>query len=436
MPRAVFVSMSGFRVREREMLALGMTLPGFAERSQAVAALPPLGLLTLGALTPAHWDVSLYECAGDVDLAAAEVLGRSPDIVAISTLTASSLDAYALADRVRAEGVPVVIGGLHVTALPGEAALHADAVVVGEGELVWPEVLGDAEAGRLAPRYQADRPFDLRCSPVPRFDLLRRDTRPRYTIQTARGCPLACEFCSSARALGPYRVKPAERVRAELDALVERTGARYIELADDNSFLARREAKETLAALAAVGVRYFTEADWRLGERHELLAALPESGCVQVLVGVEGLAPRHSGMGAKAAPLGRIEEAIGRIQDAGVAVLACFVVGADGETWESIGALGEYLEAAPFADVQLTLQTPFPGTALHARLAREGRLLPDRDWSSFTLFDVTHRPDILEPEELERAFRELLGRVFGVGPTQRRAAIRQSIWRRGRTCAD
>lgn len=145
---------------------------------------------------------------------------------------------------------------------------------------------------------------------------------------------------------------------------------------------------------------------------------------------LESLVHAHRGMGAKRTPLSRMIEAVEAIQSAGVAVIGCFIAGSDGETRGSLERLGRFLEADPCADVQVTLQTPFPGTALRRRLERAGRLLPDRDWSHFTLFDVTFRPDHMEPAELQSAFDELLAAVFGPEQARRRREIRRSIWQR------
>ena len=135
---------------------------------------------------------------------------------------------------------------------------------------------------------------------------------------------------------------------------------------------------------ASPGARWFTEADWRTGERPDVLAHLSEAGCVQLLVGIESLVFRYTGMGAKQADCGMMD-AVVAIQEAGVAVNGCFIIGADGETPASIDRLVEFILDSPLAEVQFTLQTPFPGTALYHRLRRTGRLLPDRDWSHYTL---------------------------------------------------
>lgn len=412
------------------MLGLGMSLPGLQQRAGAIAGLPALGLLTLAALTPANWTQSYHEAVRVDDALVQSVIRHRPALVAISALTASIMDAYALARMLRREGIRVVLGGLHVTACPEEAAAHADAVVVGEGEPHWATLLDDARTGRLRARYEGGGFFDLSRAPMPRFDLLGDRERPRFTVQTARGCPLACEFCGASRLLGPFREKPLALIEAELAAIAAISRRPQVELADDNTFAGRRDAGALLSVLGRSGARYFTECDWRVGERHEVLRQLAASGCAQVLVGVESLRPRYTGMGAKRAPMPRVLEALSAVQEAGVPVIGCFVVGADGETLESMQELGDFLVDAPFADVQLTLQTPFPGTALFKRLSGQGRMLPDRSWESHTLFDVTYRPDVLTPDQLERGFRNLVAMTFAAGPTARRRRIRAEVWER------
>jgi len=432
MPHVCLVGLSGFRVREREMGALGMTLPGLHDRAQAIAALPPLGLLTLAAMTPPHWRVSFREAPAVDEALIHSIVLDKPDVVAISALTASILEAYALADALRKNGIRVILGGLHVTALPDEAKAHADSVVVGDGEATWCELLGDAESGKLRSRYTPSSPFDLREAPVPRLDLLGSSDRPRYTLQTARGCPLACEFCGASRLLGPFREKPVANIEKELEAIKKLRRRPVVELADDNTFAGRRDPDELLKALERSGIRYFTEADWRIGERPEVLSRLAASGCVQVLFGVETMDLRYRGMGAKGAGIQRVMDAAQRIQEAGVAAIGCFVVGADGEDYESLQVLAEFLTDAPLADVQLTLQTPFPGTAIYRRLADANRLLPDRDWSAYTLFDLTYRPDKLSAQALEQGFRNLVRMTFDQTSASRRREIRKQVWgRRG-----
>jgi radical SAM superfamily enzyme YgiQ (UPF0313 family) len=429
MPHVALVPLTGFRLREPELLALGMQLPGLRQRAQAIAQLPALGLLTLAGLNPPHWTCSYHELPRVDEAAVESILATRPALVAVSALTASMNDAYALSALLRRHRVPVVLGGLHATACPEEAQQHVDAVVVGEGEPVWRQVLADVEAGRLQPRYQATKVFDLATAPMPRFDLLGTKRRPRLTLQTQRGCPLACEFCGASRLLGSFREKPVDRLREEIGALRTVDPHPQFELADDNTFAGQRAAGELLDALAEARGRWFTEVDWRLGERPDLLRQLAAAGCVQVLIGIESPEFRFPGMGPKQADLRRIMDAVAAIQEAGVCVIGCFIIGADGETQASLDRLIEFVLASPLADVQITIQTPFPGTPLRRRLKSQGRLLPDRDWSAYTLFDVAYKPDPLSAAELEAGFQRVVQAVFAPWPSARRNEVRESVWR-------
>jgi radical SAM superfamily enzyme YgiQ (UPF0313 family) len=174
-----------------------------------------LGLLTLAGMTAAPHQCEYLEVKDIRDL---DALPGGFDLVAISSLSALIGEAYLLADRYRALGVPVVMGGLHVTALPDEAGQHADAVIVGEGELAWPDVVRDAEKSALKRCYQVRGDFPLADAPMPAYELLDPSKYNRLIVQTSRGCPLRCEFCASSILLTRwYKQKPIEKVLAEID---------------------------------------------------------------------------------------------------------------------------------------------------------------------------------------------------------------------------
>jgi radical SAM superfamily enzyme YgiQ (UPF0313 family) len=428
LPHVSLVSFAGLRVHEERLLSVGLSLPGLTDRANALAQLPGLGLLTLAGMNPPNWTCSYTDETTNVDALVEAVLAESPDLVAVSALTASIEEAYRFSSRIRVHGALVVLGGLHVTACPEEAQRFADAIVVGEGEAVWTQLLADVERGAPQPRYDAKSGLAPAPWSKPRFDLLKRPP-PRYTLQTQRGCPFACEFCGASRLLGSFREKPHELIVEELALIRGMTPRPNLELADDNTFAGDRDPALLFRALADAGARYFTESDWRIGERPEVLRGLAESGCVQVLVGIESAVFRYPGMGKKAVELERMLDAVRAIQEAGVAVNGCFILGADGETNASVDRLIRFLADSPFAELQLTLQTPFPGTRLYDRMKQSGRLIEERGWSHYTLFDVTYHPDQLSVEGLELAFERAAKEIFGQSANDRRNLIRKQVWK-------
>ena len=285
--RIGFIALSGLRLCKPELLELGLSFPAVARRAREIEALPSLGLLTLAGMTPDHVDCEYLEVR-DVD---GENLPADFDAVALSCLSATNKEAYRLADRFRANGTTVLLGGLGPTLQPQESAKHADALIVGEGEPVWPTVVSDLENGTLKPVYnaKAGAPFDFADAPLPRFDLLAPDRYPRFTVQTHRGCPLACEFCASSIRLAPkFKNKPVEKVIAEIRHIKALFPNKpFIEFADDNTFANRHHAKKLMRALAREGVRWFTETDLSVADDDELLGLIRDAGCHQLLIGLE-----------------------------------------------------------------------------------------------------------------------------------------------------
>jgi radical SAM superfamily enzyme YgiQ (UPF0313 family) len=410
-----FIAMSGVRAANPELNAAGLTMPGFVERSKVIASLPSLSLLTLAGLTPDTFEVSYHEIA---DIRA---LDKFPDcdVAAIASFSAQIKDAYELSDRYRTLGVRTVLGGLHVTARPEEAQRHADAIVIGEGELGWPALLRDLATGSLQPVYAADgREFSLAEAPMPRFDLLDVDRYNRITVQTQRGCPWRCDFCAASIRLTPlYKIKPIPKVIAEIHEIKKLWPRPFIEFADDNSFVHRRHSKELLRAVADEGIKWFTESDVGIAEDPELLSLMREAGCAEVLIGLES--PTAGGIDGvelrrnwKRGRFDRYLTAIERIQSHGIAVNGCFVLGLDGDGPEVFDAVADFVAASGQFDVQITVLTPFPGTPLYDRLRDEGRLLEPEAWERCTLFDVNFHPKHMSPDFLQRNLVELGRRLY------------------------
>jgi radical SAM superfamily enzyme YgiQ (UPF0313 family) len=409
------IAMSGVRAANPELNAVGLTMPGFVERSKVIASLPSLSLLTLAGMTPDRIEVSYHDVA---DLRQLDELPQC-DVAAIASFSAQIKDAYELSDRYRTLGVRTVLGGLHVTARPDEAAQHADAIVIGEGEIGWPVLLADLEAGRLKKRYATDgRSFSLTDAPMPRFDLLDMDRYNRITVQTQRGCPWRCEFCAASIRLTPlYKMKPVDKVIAEIREIKRLWPKPFIEFADDNSFVHRRHSKELLRAVAAEGIRWFTESDVSIADDPELLALMREAGCAEVLIGLES--PRAGGLKGvelrrnwKHGRVGHYLEAIERIQSHGIAVNGCFVLGLDGDGSDIFDAVYDFVRASGQFDVQITVLTPFPGTPMYDRLLADGRLLEPDAWERCTMFDVNFRPAQMSPVELQHNLVELGRRLY------------------------
>ena len=423
--RIGLIAMSGIRAQNKELVELGLTLPGFIERSKVIASLPSLSLLTLAGMTPDCFDVEYHEIQ---EYAENGALPDGFDLVAITSLSAQVFEAYKVAAHFRALGVPVVMGGLHVTAAPDEAMKHCDAIVVGEGENVWPKLLDDFSRGDLKPIYQArdHGEFDLAAAPMPRFDLLDPEKYNRITVQTSRGCPHKCEFCASSILLTPrYKLKPVEKVIAEIRAIKAIWPHPFIEFADDNSFVNKEHYKHLMRELAKEDIRWFTESDLAVADDPELLSLMRDAGCEQVLIGLES--PRTSSLAGielaanwKARRRDKYLGAIERIQSHGITVNGCFILGLDGDTPDVFDEVFSFVRESGLYEVQVTLLTPFPGTPLYQRLLDEGRIIDPGNWNLCTLFDHNIIPRGMSLEELRTGFLRLVGDLYSHEETNRR----------------
>ncbi|MBI5868090.1 MAG: B12-binding domain-containing radical SAM protein [candidate division Zixibacteria bacterium] len=425
MKKIGLIAMSGVRAHNEELTQLGLTLPGFVDRNRIIASLPSLSLLTLAALTPDNFDLEYKEIA---DLRQETTLPDDYDLVAISTYSAQVDEAYALADHYRAKKVPVVMGGTHVSALPNEAGRHCTSVLIGEGEPLWPLMLDDFQKGTVKPVYSQTPPgsYDLATAPLPRFDLLDPDKYNRITVQTSRGCPHRCDFCASSILLtDQYKLKPIAKVMAELDAIGQIWDKPFIEFADDNSFVHYDHYKSLLRGMIGRGLRWFTEADINVAKDDELLGLMRDSGCQQVLIGLES--PRKDSLDGielnanwKMKQRDRYLEAIEKIQSYGITVNGCFILGLDGDTQSVFEEVYEFVLESALYEVQITFLTAFPGTPLHDRLTREQRVIKRDAWELCTLFDINFTPKDMTIQELQEGFLWLAKTLYSDDVTKAR----------------
>lgn len=428
--------MSGVRVYNKRLLELGLTLPGFVDRSKVIASLPSLGLLTLAAHTPANWEVIYEELDTYSEAELTAIINRQPDIIAFSALTARINETYALAKRLKEHGIKVVMGGLHVSALPHEAMKFADCVVQGEGEVIWETLLLDYENNQLKPFYSSllnrNYSFHFNSSKIPKYELLDISKYNRLTIQTTRGCPLQCSFCAASRTISSYKKKPISHIRKELDKIFDVWDRPFIELADDNSFVDKTWSKELLTLFSGYRMKWFTETDISVAYDDELLTLLAKSNCAQVLIGFEtSNANGLKGIDRKDWKYRQFDnylKAIDKIQSHGISVNGCFILGFDSDTCHTFKETEQFIHAANLSEVQITLLTPFPGTDLYRQLKRENRLLAANYWDKCTLFDVNFKPRNFSVDELESRFEELMSNVYAVETVkERKNKFRQTL---------
>jgi radical SAM superfamily enzyme YgiQ (UPF0313 family) len=430
-----FLAMSGIRAHDPKLLEMGLTLPGVVERSKVVASLPSLGLLYLAAVTPPEHELHYFEVESE---------GSEPpevytcDLVAISTFSAQIFEAYAIADRLRRTGVHVAMGGLHVSVRPQEAAEHADYVIIGEGENVWPAVVEACKQGTRRGIWKAAEfpSVDVSRLPMPRYDLLADRPYNRFTVQTSRGCPWRCDFCASNVMLQQkYRKRPVPDVIRDIRAIAGLRKRPFLEFADDNTFVDKEWGKELCGQLAPLRLKWFTETDISVADDPELLRLMRHARCRQVLIGLESPEQRAlDGMemktNFKARRWDTYMDAIRRIQDHGITVNGCFILGLVGHTPDIFPQVLDFSMRASLYDVQITVLTPFPGTPLYDRLLREGRLLQPERWDLCTLFDVNYQPKNMTVEQLRQGLYWLTERLYSEECLiRRRRPFFENLWR-------
>jgi radical SAM superfamily enzyme YgiQ (UPF0313 family) len=373
--------------------------------SKVVFRFPYLALTTLAALTPEDVHVRLV----DENVEAID-WNESPDLVGISLMTPLAPRGYEIADAYRKRGTPVVLGGIHATMVPDEARAHADAVVAGEAEHVWPQVVHDAQQGRLQPFYCGESRTPLDHLPVPRRELLQRKAYFFInTVQTTRGCPFDCEFCSVTQFYGhTYRVRPLDEVEREVQALE----GRFIFFVDDNIIGNSTYAKNLFRRLAPYRLKWASQCSITIGHDPELLSLAQRSGCMGLFIGFESLSQQTlKEMGKTFNAVKTYREMIQRIHHHGIGIQGSFIFGNDDDTPAVFDDIVRFTEQSRLDAALFSILTPFPGTRLYHQMHTDGRIL-NRDWSLYDMNHVVFQPRSMSVEQLQAGFEWAYSRLY------------------------
>jgi len=342
---------------------------------------PPLGLLTVAALLPSDWELELVDLAveplGDAQLSSA-------DVVMLTGMLVQRASLHAVLERCRRLGVRTVVGGPYATAMP-EALGDADHLVLGEAEEIVAGLAADLEAGRARRVYREARKPDVRSTPIPRYDLLRQGAYHYLAVQYSRGCPFRCEFCDITTLYGRVpRSKTPEQVIAELEAIQAAGFSGRVMFVDDNFIGPRKEVRALLAELAAWRLRtgasleYFTEASIDLADDPELVDLMTAAGFAVVFIGIETPSEASLKETRKTQNLRRdMLEQVADLRRRGLDVYAGFILGFDHDGPDIFDQMIRFVQAAGIPYAMVGMLTALPGTPLHARLQREGRLRTD-----------------------------------------------------------
>ena len=367
---------------------------------------PPLSLLVLGALTPRRHRVTVTD-----ENVEKLTLADTPDLIGITVKADTAERAWAIARSYRDRGIPVVLGGIHPTACPQDNAPHADAIVVGEAEDLWSRVLQDTEAGVMRDIYQAEHPPDLARTPLPRWELIRdKDYLYTNTLTIGRGCPWGCSFCYSSSPNIPtgYRMKPVANVLREIESL----STRHVMFIDDNFIADPTRARRLLAALKPLGLTWHTAVSADIGRHGGILDLMAESGCRSLYIGFETLSAENlRGSRKRQNQVEEYGRTIVKIHARGIMVNASLVFGFDHDGPEVFDTTQQWLAEQKVETMTGHILTPYPGTALYARLSAEGRII-DHDLTHYNTSRAVFRPAQMSAAELEAGYLRMYRQFY------------------------
>jgi radical SAM superfamily enzyme YgiQ (UPF0313 family) len=370
----------------------------------------PLALPTLAALTPSDVEVVLTdENVEPVDFE------EKVDLVGITGMTCVIPRSYEIADEYRKRGIPVVMGGIHVSMLPEEAIQHCDAVVIGEAEEVWEQVVRDAQKKNLQKFYRAPRFPDLTNAPIPRWDLLKNDKYCYFTIQTGRGCPYDCEFCSVKVFNGrEYRHKRIDEVVKEIEYLQNIDSKKWIFFNDDNILAIPDYARKLFKAIIPFEINvWWCQASLNKLSNDELLDLMYKSGCRVIFVGFESISEKSliSFNKDKINNINRYKEIVDKVHSYGISIFGSFVLGGDYDTKGIFKDTINFIMNTDIAFSMINIMVPLPGTKLNINFNNSNRIL-DEDWHKYNAEFVTFKPNHMSTHELKQGHSLVVKEIY------------------------
>jgi radical SAM superfamily enzyme YgiQ (UPF0313 family) len=385
----------------KKILLVSPAHKGSLHSNIKVLAIPPLSLTMIARYTPDHYDVEIVdEAVEDLDFNA------PADLVGITCMTPLAPRAYEIAKRFRDRGVTVVMGGIHASYMTEEALRYVDVVVAGEAENLWPQFLRDYEQGKHQKIYRATEQPDIENMPAPRRDLLA-DKYFVETVQTGRGCPINCNFCSVTAFNGArYRLRSTDSVMNEINAIK----SKRIFIVDDNivgsGMKYIRRAKDLFDRLEGSGKEWGAQTCLNIVEHDDLMKSARRGGCKALLIGfesldAESLEAMHKPVNLRPATR-NFSDAIKKIHDQGIAIIGCFIFGTDTQDKDVFKRTVDFVLENKIDAVQMTLQTPLPGTALYRQMVAEKRLLLTdypNDWSHYNIVEPVFQMKNMTPQE-------------------------------------
>jgi len=380
---------------------------------------PILGLTLLASHFPKTYEVKVVnEAIEEIDF------NSEVDLVGITGLTCVIKRAYDVADRFRERGIKVILGGVHPSLLPEEAKEHADSVLIGEAEGILDHLIKDFEVGELKPFYRNREWSDLKGMPLPRRDLLNRRYRPFFkVIETTRGCPNRCEFCSVPTINGKrYRIRPLEEVDQELSAIIKKKGE-YLFLADDNVTARKDYALGLFEIFKRHQVKWMGFTTIQIAKNEELLRKAQESGCVSLFIGFESLLQENlDSVSKRFVHTEELTDLVKAIQGHRIGIHGSLIFGFDGDDPTIFRKTVEFVQKNNIELPTFSILTPFPGTPLQKRLEEEGRIF-DHDWSHYDMSHVVFRPKNMTAQELQEGY--LWGQKYICAP---RSILKRLLW--------